>query len=206
MPIRNESFTGQPTDLTFQILKNGIAFIPFNTVKVEFYGTLTDAQNNTNLLSTTTSIIHLGNGVYQYQAPAQSVAKTYYDKFYFIDTNGNPQQSKISSFIVNDYELSTPEDTTNKVYVIGKILDNDSVPVKSAKITFTLANPTYIQGQNIILTSKPLKVRTNRFGEFGIFLYKLKSYDVKFENEFLKSYNKTITVPDIATPLNFENA
>lgn len=206
MPIRNQAFVGQATTLTIQILKNGIAFTPYQTTKVEFYGSLTDAQNNTNSLGTTTTILNLGGGVYQYTSPVLNTSKTYYDKFYFIDSNGNPEQSKMAEFFVNQYTIATPEDTTNKVYLTGKLLDSASNPLKSVEVILTLDDNSFITNQNILLVKKPLKIRTNNFGEFGIWLYKNKTYKVEFKNTYLEKYNKIITIPDVNTPLNFETA
>jgi len=212
MAIRNESFVGQPTELTTQILKNGIAFVPSSVVKVEIFGSLADAQNNTNIIQTiTTGIIHLGNGVYQYTANPVSVAKTYYDKFYFIDTLSAPQQFFISNFIVNQYTATNPIDTTNKAYITGKILNSDSTPARAVTIEITpKTKNTFLKNSNALLTTKPIRIKTNQFGEFGVYLYLSSisgtSYEFVFKNANLDSYNKTINVPDSVPIINFENA
>jgi hypothetical protein len=212
MAIRNESFVGETTDLTTQILKNGIAFIPDSVVKVEIYGSLTDAQNNLNIIETiSTGIIHLGNGVYQYTAAALSITKTYYDKFYYIDIPLAPQKNVISSFTLNAYAAATPIDIANKAYVQGKVLNSDSTPARAVTIEITpVAANTFLKGSNVLLTSKPIKIKTNNFGEFGVFLYLTSvsgtNYDFVFKNTYLDNYNKTIGVPDGVPTIDFETA
>lgn len=211
MPIRDQSFIGETTDLTTQILKNGIAFVPASVVKVEIYGSLADAQNNTNIIETITSITNLGNGVSLYTASALSTAKVYYDKFYYIDVPLAPQKSVISSFTVNAYSVATPVDTTNKAYVTGKVLNPDSTPARGVTIEITPEEVnTFLKDANVLLTQKPIKIKTNNFGEFGVFLYLTSvsrtNYKFTFNNSNLNGYNKTITIPDGVPTIEFEKS
>lgn len=201
MGNRNSATTDEPTILEFEFKKNSVLVDAFSVNKVTIHASAIDAQNNANIIHTTStgSITHTAVGCYSYVIPIISNAATYYDKVFLTPISGGAEIS-----FVNSYTITAPVYTggalgvpsnVNLCRITGRTLDSNGNILGGVLI---FCRPWVMPGtvQNNIIGQDGVTAVSDASGYFYIDLFKNMEFIFTIKEMGLHT---TIKIPDKST-------
>lgn len=193
---RNNAYINTPITLEYKFYQNNQITSPFNFQKFEIRRTNPDGTGSILVQATSTGIVQVSPGIFQYTMEATSTAGVYFDKVYIYPTSTAAVFTASNYFTVYEQSLeysgNAPVALTTNCRIYGQILKPDGTPQIGSIVIANVAKfPVLLNGSQFSLAQDPIKGMTNQLGQFYLDVPKNCELYFAIPDINLKRYVKT---------------
>jgi hypothetical protein len=170
---RSNAYINTPITLQYRFYQDNVLINAFQFQKFEIHKVNDNGLGSTVIQATSTGIVNVSTGVYQYTMNAVPDAGTYFDKVFIMPVSGGVVFTDINQFTVYDQSLDfsgmAPVALTDNCRIYGQIIKPDGTPQVGALVVANIATfPALYSGTTYSLTQYPIQTLTNQLGQFAL--------------------------------------